>query len=107
MTAICKVIPIHSKNIAPVINYVEDMKKSDMDYTSTHSKSDYMKTVFDYTKNPLKTQFGIDDGHEQYLITGVNCRPDTAVMKFAESKQKYLGKVGTEKNYRPFEMTDP
>lgn len=106
MTAICKVIPIHSKNLTPIIDYIEDMKKSDIDYAKLHSESDYIKAVFDYTENPLKTQFGIDDGHEQFLISGVNCNPDNAILQFAQSKQKYLGSTGIEQRYRPFEMKD-
>ena len=107
MTAICKVIPIHSKNIEPIIDYVEDMHKTDVGYASHNSESDYMKAVFDYTENPLKTQFGIDDGHEELLISGVNCAPENAVFEFAQSKQKYLGSTGMEQSFRPFEMIDP
>lgn len=107
MTAICKVIPIHSKNMEPIIDYIEDMHKTDVGYASHHSESNYMKAVFDYTENPLKTQFDIDDGHEELLVSGVNCTPENAVFEFAQSKQRYLGSTGMEKNYRPFEMTDP
>ena len=107
MTAICKVIPIHTKNIEPVIDYVEDMHKTDVGYASHNSESDYMKAVFDYTENPLKTQFGIDDGHEELLVSGVNCAPENAVFEFAQSKQKYLGSTGIEQSFRPFEMVDP
>ena len=107
MTAICKVIPIHSKNMQPIINYIEDMHKTDVGYASHNSESDYMKAVFDYTENPLKTQFDIDDGHEELLVSGVNCTPENAVFEFAQSKQRYLGSTSMEKSYRPFEMTDP
>lgn len=107
MTAICKVIPIHSKNMEPIIDYIEDMHKTDVGYASHNSESNYMKAVFDYTENPLKTQFGIDDGHEKLLVSGVNCTPENAVFEFAQSKQRYLGSTGIEKNYRPFEMIDP
>jgi len=107
MTAICKVIPIHTKNIEPIIDYVEDMHKTDIGYASHNSDSDYMKAVFDYTENPLKTQFGIDDGHEELLVSGVNCAPENAVFEFAQSKQKYLGSTGMEQSFRPFEMIDP
>lgn len=107
MTAICKVIPIHTKNIEPIIDYVEDMHKTDVGYASYNSESDYMKAVFDYTENPLKTQFGIDDGHEELLVSGVNCTPENAVFEFAQSKQKYLGSTGMEQSFRPFEMIDP
>ena len=107
MTAICKVIPIHTKNIEPIIDYVEDMHKTDVGYATYNSESDYMKAVFDYTENPLKTQFGIDDGHSELLVSGVNCTPEDAVFAFAESKQRYLGITGIETTYRPFEMTDP
>jgi len=107
MTAICKVIPIHTKNIEPIIDYVEDMHKTDVGYASHNSESDYMKAVFDYAENPLKTQFGIDDGHEELLVSGVNCAPENAVLEFAQSKQKYLGSTGMEQSFRPFEMIDP
>ena len=107
MTAICKVIPIHSKNIEPIIDYIEDMHKTDVGYAMHNSESDYMKAVFDYTENPLKTQFGIDDGHEELLVSGVNCAPENAVFEFAQSKQRYLGSTGIETSYRPFEMIDP
>ena len=107
MTAICKVIPIHSKNMEPIIDYIEDMHKTDVGYATHNSESDYMKAVFDYTENPLKTQFGIDDGHEELLVSGINCAPETAVFEFAQSKQRYLGSTGIETSYRPFEMIDP
>lgn len=107
MTAICKVIPIHTKNIEPIIDYVKDMHKTDIGYATHSSESDYMKAVFDYTENPLKTQFGIDDGHAELLVSGVNCTPEDAVFAFAESKQRYLGSTSMEKNYRPFKMIDP
>ena len=93
MTAICKVIPIHTKNIEPIIDYVEDMHKTDVGYASHNSESDYMKAVFDYTENPLKTQFGIDDGHEElktYLptFTEQEIRKNKAKQFPMTSKQK-------------------
>ena len=106
MTAICKVIPIHSKSVAPVLKYVKDAEKTDVGYSMEHSDSEFMRDVFDYTTNPLKTQFGIDDGHEELLVSGVNCNSDTAVYEFAESKLKYLGSTGMEEEYQPFDYVD-
>lgn len=106
MTAICKLIPIHSKNVAPIIEYIQDNYKTDIGYSMENSESDYMQKVFDYTENPLKTQFGINDGHEELLISGVNCDVNTAVFDFAKAKEKYLGISNKEEKHEPFLYKD-
>ena len=99
MTAICKLIPIHSKNVAPIIEYIQDNYKTDIGYSMENSESDYMQKVFDYTENPLKTQFGIDDGHEELLISGVNCDVNTAVFDFDGSVDGVHFEGGKAENY--------
>ena len=106
MTAICKLIPIHSRNVAPIIEYIQDNYKTDIGYSIENSESDYMQKVFDYTENPLKTQFGIDDGHEELLISGVNCDVNTAVFDFAKAKEKYLGTSNKDEEHAPFLYKD-
>lgn len=83
MTAICKTINIHGFKLQDILDY-----SSDKDKTSV-SKND-LENAMKYAANPLKTLADLDDGDKELLVSGVLCKPESAVLDFEITRNIYL-----------------
>ncbi len=98
MTAICKTILIHGANLQNILDY-----GSNPDKTSVLENG--LENALEYGANPLKTLANLDDGHEELLVTGVLCQPETAVLDFALTRERYLASH-EEERYATFDFLD-
>ena len=98
MTAICKTILIHSTNLQNILDYGSNQEKTSV---SQNGLSD----VLEYGANPAKTLASLDNGDKELLVTGVLCQPETAVLDFGITREKYLADHKGER-YARFEFFD-
>lgn len=98
MTAICKTILIHNTNLQHLLDYGSDQEKTSV---SRNGLSD----VLYYGANPAKTLSVLDNGDKELLVTGVLCQPETAVLDFGITREKYLASHEGER-YASFEFLD-
>jgi len=98
MTAICKTILIHGTNLQNILDYGSDQEK-------TSVTNNGLDDVLEYGANPLKTLADFADGHQELLVTGVLCQPETAVLDFGIVRETYLAANGEER-YASFEYLD-
>lgn len=98
MTAICKTILIHGTNLQNILDYGSDQEK-------TSVTNNGLVDVLEYGSNPLKTLADFADGHQELLVTGVLCQPETAVLDFGIVRETYLSANGEER-YASFEYLD-
>ena len=98
MTAICKTILIHNTNLQHLLDYGSDQEKTSV---SRNGLSD----VLYYGSNPAKTLSVLENGDKERLVTGVLCQPETAVLDFGITREKYLASHEGER-YACFEFLD-
>ena len=98
MTAICKTILIHGTNLQNILDYGSDQEK-------TSVTNNGLADVLEYGANPLKTLSDFADGHQELLVTGVLCQPETAALDFGIVRETYLSANGEER-YASFEYLD-
>lgn len=80
------------------IEYAANAEKTTLDdvleeglYTAGLSENDLdenVKNAFSYSTNTDKTTYE-EDGREMVLVSGVNCKPDTATLQFKDDMDKY------------------
>lgn len=87
------------------LNYVVNADKTAIDdiddgfYSGGLTDSELGKNVsnaFKYSVNPNKTVKINEDGEKETLVSGVNCKPDTAEMQFKADMQRYYDSGHTE-----------
>lgn len=83
MTAICKAINIHGFKLQDILDYGSDKEKTSV------SKND-LENAMRYAANPLKTLADLDDGDKELLVSGVLCKPESAVLDFEITRNIYL-----------------
>ena len=114
MSAICKTIPIHSRSVNPLMEYVKNNDKTKIERdaeANANGKADLtadldIEQAMGYAANPLKTIAGFDDGHKEVLVSGVKCDPDTAALEFKQAQEDYKAYTGKSEKTEPFEYTD-
>ena len=76
------------------------MERDDL-YTgglSEHDLSENVKNAFTYSTNPNKTNIGTD-GDIDLLVSGINCKPDTAALQFKADMNRFYRLGHKEQNY--------
>ena len=79
MTAICKTILIHGTNLQGILDYGSNPEK-------TSVLENGLEQAISYAGNPLKTLANFEDGHDELLVSGILCQPDTAVIDFGVTR---------------------
>jgi len=98
MTAICKTILIHGTNLQGILDYGSNPEK-------TSVLENGLEQAISYAGNPLKTLANFEDGHDELLVSGILCQPDTAVIDFGVTRETYLAKHKNER-YATFDFLD-
>ena len=98
MTAICKTILIHGSSLQNILDYGSDQEKTSINQNG-------LSNALEYGANPLKTLADLDDGDKELLVSGILCKPETAVIDFGIVKEKYLASHGGER-YATFDFLD-
>lgn len=98
MTAIRKTIAIHGSNLSHLLDYGANQEKTSVSMNG-------LSNVLEYAANPLKTIAKLDDGDKDLLVSGVLCKPETALVEFGIVRESYLSSHGGER-YASFDYTD-
>ncbi|MCI7130412.1 MAG: relaxase/mobilization nuclease domain-containing protein [Lachnospiraceae bacterium] len=98
MTAICKTIAIHGSNLSHLLDYGANQEKTSVSMNG-------LSNVLEYAADPLKTIAQLDDGDKDLLVSGVLCKPETALVEFGIVRESYLSSHGGER-YASFDYAD-